>query len=377
MSTEKRFSELIADIYDAALDQEVWPRALAKICRFVGGSGAGLHVRDAALRTGHIRCEVGMDPRYGQQYFEKYVKLDPLSTAYLTVGVGEVFSSSMLVPPAEFVDTRFYKEWVQPQGWVDNILVVLERSGTSNAEHVVMRHERDGIADEAARRRMRLIVPHLRRAVLIGKVVDLRTAQAANFSDALDAIGAGMLLVDASGLIVHANASGRQLLAEGSVLRSVGGKLAAGDAEAEKTLQGLFFAAGNGDAAVGTKGIAVPLVARGGVPYVAHVLPLSSGSRRRVGANYAAVAALFVHKATLETPSPPEVIARTFRLTPSELRVLLCIVEVGGVPKTSAALGIGAATVRTHLLRLYAKTGTRRQAELVKLVAGFSNPLIS
>jgi hypothetical protein len=34
----------------------------------------------------------------------------------------------------------------------------------------VFRHERDGLADEDTRRRMRLIVPHIRRAALIGKV---------------------------------------------------------------------------------------------------------------------------------------------------------------------------------------------------------------
>ena len=91
---------------------------------------------------------------------------------------------------------------------------------------------------------------------------------------------------------------------------------------------------------------------------------------------YAAVAAVFVHKAALETPSPPEVIAKTFNLTPSELRVLLGIVEVGGVPETAEALGVAETTVKTHLRRLYAKTGTGRQAELVKLVAGFANPLV-
>ena len=85
---------------------------------------------------------------------------------------------------------------------------------------------------------------------------------------------------------------------------------------------------------------------------------------------------MFVHKAALEAPSPLEVIARTFKLTPSELRVLLGIVEVGGVPETAEALGIAETTVKTHLRRLYAKTGTGRQAELVKLVAGFSNPLV-
>ena len=40
-------------------------------------------------------------------------------------------------------------------------------------------------------------------------------------------------------------------------------------------------------------------------------------------------------------------------------------------------LGLSEATVRTHLRRLYAKTGTSRQADLVKLVAGYANPLVS
>ena len=120
----------------------------------------------------------------------------------------------------------------------------------------------------------------------------------------------------------------------------------------------------------------MPLAARGGEHYVAHVLPLTSGERRRAGASYAAVAALFVHKATLDAPSPPETIARLYKLTPCELRVLLAVVQVGGVPEVAEALGIGEATVKTHLQRLFAKTDTSRQAELVKLVAGFSNPLV-
>ena len=90
----------------------------------------------------------------------------------------------------------------------------------------------------------------------------------------------------------------------------------------------------------------------------------------------AAVVALFVHKASLDTPSPPEVIAKAYKLTPSELRVLLAIVEVGGVPDVAGALGIAETTVKTHLGHLYQKTGANRQADLVKLVAGYSNPLV-
>jgi DNA-binding CsgD family transcriptional regulator len=50
---------------------------------------------------------------------------------------------------------------------------------------------------------------------------------------------------------------------------------------------------------------------------------------------------------------------------------------VGGVPEVAEAMGISGSTVKTHLRRLFAKTGTDRQADLVKLVAAYANPLIT
>ena len=41
------------------------------------------------------------------------------------------------------------------------------------------------------------------------------------------------------------------------------------------------------------------------------------------------------------------------------------------------ALGVSVTTVKTHLGNIYVKTGAGRQADLVKLVAGFSNPFAS
>jgi DNA-binding CsgD family transcriptional regulator len=104
------------------------------------------------------------------------------------------------------------------------------------------------------------------------------------------------------------------------------------------------------------------------------VLPLTSGARRLAGTAYSAVAALFVRKSAIEVPSPPEVIARAYHLTPTELRVLLAIVEVGRVPEVAVALGVAESTVKTHLGHLFEKTGVTRQADLVKIVAGFSTP---
>jgi DNA-binding NarL/FixJ family response regulator len=167
------------------------------------------------------------------------------------------------------------------------------------------------------------------------------------------------------------------MLKEACVLRAEGTRLIANDAQADQTLTDTFATAGSGDAAVGIKGVAVQLLARDGERYVAHVLPLTSGARRQASASYAAVAAMFIHKATLDTPSPPEAIAKAYKLAPMELRVLLAVVEVGGVPEVAGALGIAETTVRTHLQRTYNKTGVNRQADLVKLVAAFSNPLLS
>jgi DNA-binding CsgD family transcriptional regulator len=216
----------------------------------------------------------------------------------------------------------------------------------------------------------------IRAGVLIGKVIDMQRAEAASFADTLDGISAGMFLVDATGRIVHANVAGHVMLSAADVLHAEGGRLAVDDPQSDQVLADTFATAGNGDAAVGIKGVAVPLVARDGERHVAHVLPLTSGARRRAGASYAAVAAVFVRKAALDTPSPPEAIAKAYRLTPMELQVLLAIVEVGGVPEVAEALGIAASTVKTHLGRIYGKTGIGRQADLVKLVAGFSNPLV-
>jgi DNA-binding CsgD family transcriptional regulator len=375
MDRDEPLLQLIGGIYDSALNPDLWDVVLPRIGAFVGGSGGGLFAHHSSRKTASIYYQFGTDPDYRQLYLQKYMTMDPMFGTYFVLDIGEVFSSSTIMPHPEFLQSRFYKEWVQPQGWYDNICVYLDRSSEGHAAVVVFRNEREGMADEPARDRMRLLVPHLRRAVLIGKLIEFKTAQAATFADTLDGLSAGVLFVDSNGRIIHTNAAGTDMVASGDMLRASLGRLVANDPEINHALRDIFQAAGNGDAAVGIKGVALPLVARDGERYVAHVLPLSSGARSSAGVSYAAAAALFVQKAALATNSPPEVIARTYRLTPMELRVLLAIVEVGGVPEVSETLGVGEGTVKTHLKRLYQKTGARRQADLVKLFAGYTSPL--
>jgi DNA-binding CsgD family transcriptional regulator len=83
-----------------------------------------------------------------------------------------------------------------------------------------------------------------------------------------------------------------------------------------------------------------------------------------------------VSRATFDAPSALQNIAKAFGLTPMELRVLLAIVEVGGIPEVATALGVAETTVKSHLRGVFAKTGAGRQADLVKLVASYASPLI-
>jgi DNA-binding CsgD family transcriptional regulator/PAS domain-containing protein len=370
-------SSLIGDIYDTTFDRSLWPATLKKIAVFARGASAAVFWKDAASNSGDIYFkDGGIDPNYTTLYFEKYVKLDPITTPRFFAQAEVPVATGDLIPYDEFLTTRFYREWAQPQGLIDFVSITLEKSATKSAMFGVFRHERHGLVDEEMRQRMCLLGPHIRRAVLIAKVFDLKEAEAAMFSQTLEGLRAAIFLVDANGRIVHANAAGHFLIAEADIIQVAAGKLVASEPQINASLQEIFLAASKGDAAIGGSGIALPLVGKSGERHIAHVLPLTSGARHRARSNHAASAAIFVHKSAVEAPSPPEVIAKAYKLTMAELRVLLAIVDVGGVPEVAEVLGIAATTVKTHLGHVFEKTGTNRQADLVKLVAGFSNPLM-
>ena len=209
MNETERLSALIGDIYDAALDPALWVDVLGGTKSFVGGHAAALGWKDAVAKSGDSHYDDGgLDPHYRQLYFDKYIKLDPCTTGQFFAEIGELVATDDVVPYDEFIQSRFYQEWARPQGLVDAALALLDKSATSISFLGLFRHERDGLMDDEARRRMRLVVPHFRRATLIGKVIDLKKAEAAYLADTLDGISAGMFLVDASGRIVHANAAG-------------------------------------------------------------------------------------------------------------------------------------------------------------------------
>jgi DNA-binding CsgD family transcriptional regulator/PAS domain-containing protein len=369
---QQRLSDLISVVYDAAIDPSLWQSAIERAACFVGGTGAGLFCKDVGVHHAVVPHSFGYQKPLPVALFQQ---IYPAVEGHFLGDLEQPIATTDLMSFGELAESELYRQWAEPQGLVDFLSAVVDRTTISAAIFGVFRHQRNGVVDDHARRRMRLIAPHIRRAVLIGRMFEFKAAEIATFVDTLDGLGAGMYLVDATGRLIHANAAGNAILGASDILSSVGGRLVASDAHIDRALRDVFAAAGQGDAALGIKGIAVPLIGKDGERYIAHALPLTSGARRRAGVANAAAAALFVRKATLAVPSASQAIGSAFKLTPTELRVLMAIVEVGGVPEVATAFGIADTTVRTHVSRLFEKTGTARQADLVKLVAGYATPL--
>jgi DNA-binding CsgD family transcriptional regulator len=366
---EEELSELVAGIYDAALDGERWPTVLGQIAEFTGAQIAGLLSKDSVSRAGNVHYDYGTAPAFLESYRQTYWRYDPLSPL-LFFDAGEVVVATEQLTREEFRDGKFYREWLEPQGWIDCVNVILDKATTSVALLSLVRKQPHGPVDEEMLRRVNLLVPHVRRAVLIGRLVDLKAGQADAMADVFDRLSAGMFLLDQTGAIVHANRPGATLLADRSVVAAQRGRLVLHDVKAGRELEaGLKFIREN------TSGLSIPMTSLDDHRYLAHLLPLTSGARRRTGSTYSAVAALFVHPAALEAPAAPAVIAKTFALTMAELRVMMAIVNIGGVAETADALGIAESTTKTHLQRIFAKTGTARQADLVRLVAAYAGPL--
>jgi DNA-binding CsgD family transcriptional regulator len=365
MSAAPTISNLIEDIYDAALEPERWNDVVVGIKDFVGGRACGIISKDSVSKMGETHYYCGVDPHYIKLYSDGYSKFDPLSRL---PPLGQVVSIPDLVSYDDYCRGPFYQEWLRPQGCADVANVLLEKS---NCPVLLTFLVGDNVMGGDMRRRIAQVAPHAQRAIMINKTIEHKKSQTATFADTLDGLSAGVFLVDAQCRIVHVNVAGRELLDEDDVLRSIGGQLVPRDRQAN---HGLREAITNVRTGTEADSAAFSLTAHDGGQYVAYVLPLKSVVRD-ASKGSKAVATVFVRKVELDGGSYGGLVARAYGLTPAELRVLLAIVEVGGVPETSERLGVAETTVKTHLYRVFSKTGASRQADLVKLAAAFSDPL--
>lgn len=171
-----------------------------------------------------------------------------------------------------------------------------------------------------------------------------------------------MVLTAADLRIVHANPVARELMDRGDLIRSRNGVLSAKSIGVASALAAAIAHAARDESTIKRKGMGIPVRQHDGSSGALYVLPLRP---TRMGVDTGAVAAVFVAQADAPLIPPTEVVAALFDLTPAEARVFERIITDRTVARAAASLGVGASTVKTHLLRIYDKVGVRRQADLI------------
>lgn len=367
-------SSIIGDIYDCILEPAGWSDVLVRITRSVDAAYTTIALASTDDSHGRFAAQSPWDPAQMRTLQEDYGFDDIPGLRAAVVGdIDTPMTTLSSMSEAELRQTAFYRDWAEPQGLreacITKFVHTPDRIGLLGC---TTRASRDVISGRE-QRFLALLSPHLRRAALIGDLLDQARVAAHRYRESLQGLAAPVVLTGADGSIHFANASAEMMFSGSGPIISRSGALRVRNAVAEPALLEAIARAANADSNLGARGIGLPISAAGEPPAVAYVLPLTEGTAR--GAFRPATAAVFVSTTTSASPLPEAVLTTLFDLTPAEARVLLRIGGGMGALATAGTLGISENTLKTHLNRIYSKTGRRRQADLVRLVRDIGTPL--
>jgi DNA-binding CsgD family transcriptional regulator/PAS domain-containing protein len=373
--SSQRLSEIIGRIYDCTLDPDRWEGTLDELRSLLDCKIAQLGLIDTRGHHLLIHKTLGMEAGWFEIQQEHLPEIDRRIEGLFDNG-HSLDEPIVLSRDWPAVDRRssHYIRFCREHGMVDIAQINIMRSPARFAVLGLSRHEDVGDFADEELELLRLLGPHVRRAVTISNVLDAKTIEAARMSEALDALRLGVVLANEEAGIVHANRAAEAMLRAKGPLRDAHGALRAERPAATAELREAVSAAARNEAGIGKAGLAVRLSDDYEAPVVAHVLPMSGGEiRTRLEPQ--SVAAVFIN-----TPLDEALWARTFvsayKLTPAETRVMREILSGKTVVEAAAELGIAATTVRTHLNSIFAKTGVSRQSELIKLAAAVAPPAV-
>jgi DNA-binding CsgD family transcriptional regulator len=367
-------SDAVGAIYDCALEPDHWPKAMQRVAELTESAGMGIGIVDHKHQHNVRLYDYGYSEEDVRIYFEKYAAMNPAFIARLMYPVGEPVTAEMLIGEQELLESRLYREYWKPRGIRYGATIELLRTAHRSAGTAVTRKEWQPPYSAADLALLRLLAPHMIRAVTISDVLELRTLKSEMLEATLDALAAGVFLTARDGRIVYMNAAAERQLETGNALRVVNNRLRAADPSARPALAKAIevAAACETDAGPGDRALALP--DSGGAGYVATLLPLERGRRQNIVAPFAASVAVFTQDPAEVPVMPGEAFAKLYRLTGGELRVLLVLARGVGAKEAADMLGISEPTVRTHLQQMFSKTGTSRQADLLRLLQSSAPP---
>ncbi|MDX8460452.1 LuxR C-terminal-related transcriptional regulator [Mesorhizobium humile] len=367
-------SSIVGDIYDCVLNPEGWTGVMVRITETMDAAYSTIALANIEGNHGRFAARSPWDAEQMRVLQEDYdFEAIPGLKAVVVGDIDTPVATLSHMSEAELQRTPFFQNWAKPQGLREGCIIKFvhtqDRIGLMGC---TTRADREIISVEE-QRFMALLSPHLRRASLIGDLLDQARVTASLYREALDHLAVPIVLASATGAILHANGAAEQMFSAQGPILSRNGLLQVQNPMASRALLEAIARAGTADASLGARGIGLPISAPGQPPAVAYVLPLTEGTAR--AAFRPACAAIFVSTTTSASPLPEAVLTTLFDLTPAEARVLRLIGNGLSASKSALSLGIGENTLKTHLNRIFAKTGTKRQADLVKLVSNIGAPL--
>jgi DNA-binding CsgD family transcriptional regulator len=371
LSGEDKVLDLVGAIYNAALDARLWPDILNRIGDAVGGPQIVFGIYDPV--NGLVNMHA---PRTDPDIMRRLVDWAPTNPALPCIAShppGQVFNGADVIAPDEFTGTDFYQDWWRPAGFSTEPLVTnLFAAGAAACGHFASHGLPNRSPLDSQKRLFAVLAQHLVRAVALQRCLQHLTITRERTLTDLDGLEQGFLLVDAEARLLFVNRVARALLDARTGLRLEAGALSASNAYEAGALRGLIAScAVEASGGTGAGGDIVLGRGAGRLPLDVLVTPIQPEmAMASIPWTFPqrAVAIVLVSDPKTEMQARVERLRDRFGLTLAEATFALEIIKGDGRQAAADRLGISVATVRSHLSSIFDKTGSRRQAELVRLL---------
>lgn len=213
---------------------------------------------------------------------------------------------------------------------------------------------------------MQMIAPRVSRDILSDVLVSNEAMLTDLLGEMVAHTGFGLVVVTEGRQIVYANDAAETLMRAGNGLCSKHGRVSTMDFDSSRQLQSLISAVARQANVPAQGGTLILRDEDGQASVVVHVVPLSRRLDVFSPDDTCPAAGLLIADYQPGHSDRIKVFSELFGLTTAETRVLAHLISGGGVTKVAERLKIAQSTAQTHLKRILEKTGTHRQAELVR-----------
>ncbi len=304
----------------------------------------------------------GVLPPTAENAYGYYGRIDHVLQAVERGPSGVIRTGDELIAP--YTSTEFHTDWVRPNEIDEGIFVRLTNA-PNPVSFIVAGSKWSRPYTEERVSLFRELVPHLQQSLSAQQHLSTFRERAQNFAEAADRLSHGIVIITKERRIVDCNAAAQRMLSERDGLSVSNGALVASMPSANRTLAAIAYQASSDDG-----------VRRGGAmtcqrisslrAYVLHALPLENSAVEMPTRQLAMV--LIIDPARHPLPVV-QLLRQLYGLTKAEASVADLVLYGEGVKGISDRLSLSSATVRTHLRAIFGKTGTHRQAELVRLLS--------